>query len=248
MNPRWLGPWQSYTYISCTDRNNKGKGEREGREDVENEDEKKIRMKSGILEIWWRKTSPPLPREESWKYKRGRNRADKRFIQSQSRYIRTVLEDETIANNTRVSYFVRDSSIPCGSIDACININLGNEREGRKEARVGEEGSKIKQVRSVCSTRIPAARQSFRELSPTPPRGIELRIRSSPTNSTLHVSRKILLEIPRRGKFFSNLSPFHPYYLAETDSTRRVSFRWPTILRQSLIDPRRWKINPPLDP
>lgn len=40
-------------------------------------------------------------------------------------------------------------------------------------------GSKIKEVRSVCSTRIPAARQSFRELSPTPPRGIELRIRSS---------------------------------------------------------------------
>lgn len=79
--------------------------------------------------------------------------------------------------------YPRESSIPSesvrASIDTCININLENEREGRKEkAHVGR-GSKIKEVRSVCSTRIPAARQSFRELSPTPPRGIELRIRSS---------------------------------------------------------------------
>lgn len=144
--------------------------------------------------------------------------------------------------------YPRESSIPSdsvrASIDTCININLENEREGRKEGE-GTRGEGVEDKgSSECvldpdTSRAPKFSRAIPDATPGD-RATHtiLPLSSSPTNSTLHVSRKILLKIPRRGKFFSNLSPFHIAYYPRKQISRgsrptsRVSFhRWPTIKR-----------------
>lgn len=126
--------------------------------------------------------------------------------------------------------YPRESSIPSesvrASIDTCININLENEREGRKEGE-GTRGEGVEDKgSSECvldpdTSRAPKFSRAIPDATPGD-RATHtiLPLSSSPTNSTLHVSRKILLKIPRRGKFFSNLSPFHIAYYPRKQISR----------------------------